>query len=76
MFTNSDNRLLSKHHYYLTLYYTHWAFRLCLSSGIKKLEKIAFRKLDLFPDSGEGGETPALLGLLEGAIATQHKPSL
>jgi hypothetical protein len=33
-----------------------------------KLEKTAFRKLDLFPSSGEGGgETPTLLDPLERA---------
>jgi hypothetical protein len=37
---------------------------LCPSPDILKLDNIAFRKLDLFPSSGEGG-TPALLGLLE-----------
>jgi hypothetical protein len=29
------------------------------------IENTTFRKIDLFPFSGEGSETPALLGLLE-----------
>jgi hypothetical protein len=33
----------------------------------KKLENATFRKLDLFPSSGEGGETPTLLDPLERA---------
>jgi hypothetical protein len=36
---------------------------LCPSSGI--LENTTFRKLDLFPFSGVGRETPTLLGPLE-----------
>jgi hypothetical protein len=32
-----------------------------------KLEKTTFRKLDLFPSSGEGEKTPAMLGPLERA---------
>jgi hypothetical protein len=35
-------------------------FGLCQSSGI--IKNAAFRKLDLFPSSGEGQETPTLLG--------------
>jgi hypothetical protein len=35
----------------------YWVFGLCPSSGIlKTLENTAFRKLDLFPSSGEGGD--------------------
>jgi hypothetical protein len=41
---------------------TYWVFELCPSSGIQKLENTTFRKLDLFPSSGGGGETPTLLG--------------
>jgi hypothetical protein len=33
----------------------------------KYLENTTFRKLDLFPSSSEGRETPTLLGSLEGA---------
>jgi hypothetical protein len=62
--------------FYVTLYYTHWALRLRPSSGIKKLKKTAFRKLDLFASSDQSGETPALFVLLEGTTGTQHKPSL
>jgi hypothetical protein len=40
-------------------------FGLCPSSRILNLENITFRKLDLFPFPGEGGETPALLGPLQ-----------
>jgi hypothetical protein len=32
-----------------------------------KLENTTFRKLDLFPSSGEGEKTPTLLGPLERA---------
>jgi hypothetical protein len=31
----------------------------------ENLDNVAFRKLDLFPSSGNGKKTPALLGLLE-----------
>jgi hypothetical protein len=35
-----------------------WIFGLFLSSGIlNKLERAKFRRLDLFPSSGEGGDT-------------------
>jgi hypothetical protein len=45
----------------------YWDFGLCPSSDIlKKLENTTFRKLDLFPSSGEG-ETLTLLGSLERA---------
>jgi hypothetical protein len=41
-------------------------FGLFPSSGILKTQKnTTFRKLDLFPSSGEGWETPTLLGPLE-----------
>jgi hypothetical protein len=44
----------------------YWVFGLFLLSGI--LENTTFRKLDLFPSSGEGGEkTPTQLGPLERA---------
>jgi hypothetical protein len=35
------------------------------------LENTTFRKLDLFPSSGEGRETPTLLGPLERANLNQ-----
>jgi hypothetical protein len=36
----------------------YWVFVLCPSSGILKTRKYTiFRKLDLFPFSGEGGDT-------------------
>jgi hypothetical protein len=35
----------------------YWVFGLCPSSDILKTQKNTFRKLDLFPSSGEG-ETP------------------
>jgi hypothetical protein len=37
------------------------------SSRILNTENTTFRKLRLFPSSGEGSETPALLGSLESA---------
>jgi hypothetical protein len=45
----------------------YWVLGLPPSSGIlKKIENATFRKLDLFPSSGEGeGETPTQLGPLE-----------
>jgi hypothetical protein len=43
----------------------YWASGLCPSPGI--LYNITFRKLDLFPSSGEGRETPTLLGHLQRA---------
>jgi hypothetical protein len=33
----------------------------------KKFENTTFRKLDLFPSSGQGGKTPSQLGPLERA---------
>jgi hypothetical protein len=43
----------------------YWAFVLCLSSGnLKALKNTTFRKLDLFPSSGEGMGTSTLLGPL------------
>jgi hypothetical protein len=44
----------------------HWISGLCPSSIILK-NKTMFRKLDLFPSSGERRETPTLLGSLERA---------
>jgi hypothetical protein len=44
----------------------YYAFGLCPSSGV--LKYTAFRKLDLFPSSGEGFGAPMLLGPLERAI--------
>jgi hypothetical protein len=45
-----------------------WVSELCLSSGIVTTKKnTAFRKMDLFPFSGEGKETPTLLGPSERA---------
>jgi hypothetical protein len=44
----------------------YWVFGLFTSSGI--LENTTFRKLNLFPSSGEGGEkTPTQFGPLERA---------
>jgi hypothetical protein len=43
----------------------YWVFGLCQSSGIQM--NTEFRNLDLFPPSGEGWETPTLLGPLERA---------
>jgi hypothetical protein len=43
----------------------YWVFGLCPSPGI--LKNRTFRKPDLFPSSGEGWETPTLLGPLERA---------
>jgi hypothetical protein len=37
---------------------------LCPSPGILNAKNITFRKLDLFASSGEGRETPTLLGPL------------
>jgi hypothetical protein len=47
----------------------YWVSGLCLSSGLLNtlVENIKFRKLDLFPSSGEGRETPTLLDPLERA---------
>jgi hypothetical protein len=45
-----------------------WVFGLCPSSGILEIKNTTFRKLDLFPSSGERDrETPTLLGPLERA---------
>jgi hypothetical protein len=38
----------------------YWGFGLCPSSDIQKLENTTFWKLDLFPSSGEGGDTYAV----------------
>jgi hypothetical protein len=43
----------------------HWISGICPSTGIVTTMKYNFRKLDLFPSSGEGRETPTLLGPLE-----------
>jgi hypothetical protein len=46
----------------------YWVFGLCPSSGILKTQKKAtFWKFYMFPSSGEGWETPTLLGLLKRA---------
>jgi hypothetical protein len=42
-----------------------WALPIVQNS--KYLENTSFRKLDLCPSSGDGRETPTLLGLLERA---------
>jgi hypothetical protein len=42
----------------------YWGSRLCPSSGIKNYNP-TFRKLDLFPSSGEERKTHTLLGPLE-----------
>jgi hypothetical protein len=49
----------------------YWVFRLCISSGILKVRKHNFRKLDLFLSSGEEGKTPTQLGPLERANLNQ-----
>jgi hypothetical protein len=43
---------------------SHWVYGLCPSSRILNNQKAVFRKLDLFPSSGEGKETPTVLGPL------------
>jgi hypothetical protein len=43
----------------------YWVFGLCPSSGV--LKNTTFRKLDVFPTSGEGWGTPGLLDPLERA---------
>jgi hypothetical protein len=45
----------------------HWVSELCPSSGILNTRKHNFRKLDVFPFSGEEWETPTLLGPVEKA---------
>jgi hypothetical protein len=45
----------------------YWVSGLCPSSGILNTTEKTFRKLDLFPSSGEGKKTPTLLGPLERA---------
>jgi hypothetical protein len=46
--------------------WSHCVSGVCPSSGILNyLENTTFRKLDLFPSSGEGRETPAVLCPLE-----------
>jgi hypothetical protein len=40
----------------------HWVCGFCRSLGILSIENTAVWKLDLFPSSGEGRETPILLG--------------
>jgi hypothetical protein len=47
----------------------YWVFGLCPSSSILKKNQTenTFWKLDLFPSSGEGRETPTLLRPLEKA---------
>jgi hypothetical protein len=53
-----------------TIFQNHWVSGLCQSSGILNtrklvLENTTFRKLDLFPSSGEGKGTPTLLSQYE-----------
>jgi hypothetical protein len=43
----------------------YWVSRFCPSSGVLTGKKTSFRKLDLFPSSGEERETPTLLALIE-----------
>jgi hypothetical protein len=50
--------MVCNNHYY-------WESGLGPSSGILNHENTTFRKLDLFPSSGEGGGAPTLLGALE-----------
>jgi hypothetical protein len=38
----------------------YWGFGFCPSSGILEIRKHKFRKLDLFPSSGEGEGTDAV----------------
>jgi hypothetical protein len=48
----------------------YWVFGLCPLSSIPKTRECTistFQKLNLFPSSDKGGETPTLLGLLERA---------
>jgi hypothetical protein len=45
----------------------YWVIGLCPSSGILETRNTTFRKLDLFPSSGEGGKTLSQLGPLERA---------
>jgi hypothetical protein len=48
--------------------HNHWVSALCLlSANSKYLENTTCQKLDLFPSSGEGRETPNQLRLLERA---------
>jgi hypothetical protein len=51
----------------------YWIFGPFPSSGI--LEKTTFRKLDLFPSSGEGGGEDTQLGPLERANLNHWSPS-
>jgi hypothetical protein len=46
----------------------HWVCGLCPSSEILNNEETTFPKLDFFPSSGEGRETPTALGPLSGVI--------
>jgi hypothetical protein len=43
----------------------YWVFGLLSSSDILETRKHDFRKLDLFPSSGQRGEIPTQLGTLE-----------
>jgi hypothetical protein len=55
--------------WFLTMVYNtqdHWVFGLCPSCGILTTQHSA-SELDLFPSSGKGWQTPALLGHLERA---------
>jgi hypothetical protein len=45
----------------------YWVFGLSPSSVFQKTENTMFRKLDLFPSSGEEGKTTTQLGPLERA---------
>jgi hypothetical protein len=60
-----------------------WVSGLCPSSGILNTRNTTRRRLDLFPSSREGRQTPTLLGLLERANLnhwtipfTNHSPHL
>jgi hypothetical protein len=53
----------------------HWGPGLCPSFGILStvLKNAAFRRLDVFPFSGEGKEIPTLLGTLKRANPSHRK---
>jgi hypothetical protein len=43
----------------------YWGFGLCPTSAILKLENTTFRKLDLFPSSGEEEDTYSVGALIK-----------
>jgi hypothetical protein len=47
------------------IFQNQWISGLFTPAGVLKTTKTTFRKLDLFPSSGERMEIPTLLGLLE-----------